>query len=418
MARMKCVYDELGFLSDYLIENVQVGKMIDKGAYGRIIEAKWEGTVVAIKEIHGIFNDIGEEQFQALKIKFLNECKQSSRLRHPNIVSFLGIYFPAGARVPSLVMERLHCNLTKLLEQDPVISLEVKLSILHQISLGLRYLHTQTKPVIHRDLSSNNILISRGMEAKITDFGTVRILEPNQQTPMSSVPGTHIFMPPEALICVPHQPVQYKEEIDIFSFGCIMLHTFSHAWPSPSSVSILVDPVTHKLIPQSEIQRRDRYLKEVPKEVEGVIVPLIGRCLENYPGSRPSAEEVCKQLEPLVVNREHQPAENKELQSDDSELQIQLIQSKTKVAQKCAEVDNLQTQLEEKCAEVNDLLIQLIQSEDKVDRKTAEVNGLRTRLAMVNKVSSYVQVILTSYYYDRCGLIGLLCNADARYLRM
>ena len=172
----QCTYNELGFLNDYLIHNIQIGERIDGGAYGRIMEGKWEGTVVAVKEIHNIFNDISEGQFQALKIRFLNECKQSSRLHHPNIVRFLGIYYPAGARVPSLVMERLHCNLTNFLKQNPVVSLEIKLSILHQISLGIRYLHTRTKPIIHRDLSSNNILISRNMEAKITDFGTYRIL--------------------------------------------------------------------------------------------------------------------------------------------------------------------------------------------------------------------------------------------------
>ena len=390
---MECTYDELGFLKDSLIQNVQVEEMIGRGAYGRIMEAKWEGTVVAIKEIHSIFNDVGEEQFQALKIKFINECKQSSQLRHPNIVRFLGIYFPAGARVPSLVMERLHCSLTaKLLEQDPVISLEMKLSILHQISLGLRYLHTRTPPVIHRDLSSNNILISKGMEAKITDFGTVRILEPNQQTPMSLAPGTTAFMPPEALIIVPHQPVTYKEDMDIFSFGCVMLHTFSHTWPYPSQ-SIIVDPVNRELIPQSEIQRRDRYLKAVPKEVEEMIAPLIRRCLENHPGSRLNAEELCKQLEPLVINGKYQLAENKGSQSVEiNDLQMQLIQSQTKVARKCAEIDDLQSQLEEKCAEVNNLLIQLIQSEDRVDRKTAEINSLQTRLALVNKVSSCAQV--------------------------
>ena len=71
-----CTYDELGFLNNYLIHDIQIGERIGVGAYGRIMEAKWEGTVVAIKEIHSVFNDVGEEQFQALKIKFLNECKQ------------------------------------------------------------------------------------------------------------------------------------------------------------------------------------------------------------------------------------------------------------------------------------------------------------------------------------------------------
>jgi len=58
----------------------------------RIAEAKWEGSVVAVKEIHSIFKDIGEEQFQALKEKFLTECKRSSQFRHPNIVRFLGVH--------------------------------------------------------------------------------------------------------------------------------------------------------------------------------------------------------------------------------------------------------------------------------------------------------------------------------------
>ena len=366
-----CTYDELGFLNNYLIHDIQIGERIGRGAYGRIMEAKWEGTVVAIKEIHSVFNDVGEEQFQALKIKFLNECKQSSRLHHPNIVRFLGIYYPAGARVPSLVMERLHCNLTNLLIQNPVVSLEVKLSILHQISLGLRYLHTRAKPIIHRDLSSNNILISRSMEAKITDFGTYRILETNKETPMSSVPGTPDFMPPEALIF----SVEYKEEIDIFSFGCIMLHIFSHTWPSPLLTSNIVDPINHRLIPCSEFQRRHKYLKEVPKEIEEIIVPIIKKCLENHPGSRPRAEEISKQLEPLVCNMKQQLAENKEMPSAKiSDLQMQL--------------DDLQTDLAQCQA-------QLMQSEIKVDKKSAEINSLRTQLALLDDASSCVQVNIT-----------------------
>ena len=59
------------------------------------------------------------------------------------MVCFLGIYLPPGAKVPSLVMERLHCNVTKLLEQNAVVPLEIK-SILHQMLLGLQYLHTCT----------------------------------------------------------------------------------------------------------------------------------------------------------------------------------------------------------------------------------------------------------------------------------
>ena len=332
---MESIYDELGSLKDCLIDNVQVEKIIGHGAYGTIGEAKWEGSVVAIKEIHSIFNEVGEEQFQALKTKFLTECKRSSQLRHPNIVRFLGICLLPGARVPSLVMERLHCNLTELLEQNAVIPLEIKLSILHQALLGLRYLHTRAPPIIHRDLSSNNILVSKGMEAKIADFGTIRILEPNRQTPMSLAPGTKDFMPPEA---VGHQPVGYKQEIDIFSFGCVMLHTFSHTWPTPSQ-SVIADSARHVLTPQSEVQRRAKYLDKVPKEIEDIIIPLIKNCLEYFPNDQPSAEQACEQLETLIVNRKWQFPDN----MLHKHLLLQELQDK--VAQKSSEINDLQTQL-------------------------------------------------------------------------
>jgi len=333
---MESIYDELGCLKDCLIQNIQVGRIIGHGAYGTIAEARWEGSVVAIKEIHSIFNEVDEVQFKALKTKFLSECKRSSHLRHPNIVRFLGIHLPPGARVPSLVMERLHCNLTELLEQNPIIPLEIKLSILHQTLLGLRYLHTRAPPIIHRDLSSNNILVSKGMEAKIADFGTIKILGPNQQTPMSLAPGTKDFMPPEA---VANEPV-YKQEIDIFSFGCVMLHTFSQTWPTPSQ-SVVTDAARHVLVARSEIQRRAKYLDKVPKEVEEIIVPLIANCLQDFPSERPSAEEACDQLETLIVNREY----HGQLPDNVLHRHSLLKELQDKVARKSAEIDDLQTQL-------------------------------------------------------------------------
>ena len=109
-------------LQDCVIGNITIGNQIGRGANGRILEAKWEGIIVAVKEIHSIFmNEVGDLEFQSFKRSFLRECEQSSRLRHPNIVRFFGIYHPPGARVPSLVMERLHCSLTSLLENNSVV---------------------------------------------------------------------------------------------------------------------------------------------------------------------------------------------------------------------------------------------------------------------------------------------------------
>ena len=137
------------------------------------------------------------------------------------------------------------------------------------------------------------------MEAKITDLGTIQLLDPNQDSPMTIAPGTQDFVPLEVLVYDPG--IKYGKELDMFSFGCIMLHTFSQQWPTPSQ-HVVTDPVARKLIAQSQIERRAQYLDKVHKVVEDVMVPLIVSCLENLPFDRPTIMEVCDQLETLVVN--------------------------------------------------------------------------------------------------------------------
>ena len=276
---------------------------------------------MAVKEIHSIFmNEVNEPEFQAFKESFLRECEQSSRLRHPNIVRFFGIYLSPGARVPSLVMERLHCSLTDMLEQTPVIPIGTKLSILYDVSLGVRYLHSRTPPIIHRDLSSNNVLLSKGMEGKISDLGTARLVNPRRQSQIAKTPGTVDFMPPEALENM--SSVRYGRELDVFSFGCVMLHTLSHEWPTPLQ-AVVTDPVLFELKTQSEVERRRNYFDRIDRNRLRVLTPLIESCLSSLPKNRISVVTLCEQLEGLV-DREHVPTVSllqQELQTINTELQ-------------------------------------------------------------------------------------------------
>ena len=324
-------------LRSSIITDIELGRVIGGGAHGRILEAKWEGSVVAVKQIHSIFEEVNAQEFEILRNKFLMECDRSNRLRHPNIVRFFGIYFLPGGRIPNLVMERLHCGLNHLLERNPVIHLNIKTSILHQIGLGLRYLHTRVPSIIHRDLSSNNVLISKGMEAKIADLGTIRLLNPNRNSPMSMAPGTQDFMPPEVLVNDPD--MTYGKELDVFSFGCVMLHTFSQQWPTPSQ-HVVTDPVERKLIARSEVERRAQYLDKVHKVVENVMVPLIVSCLENLPFDRPTIMEVCDQLETLVVNREQSLPDNL------LQAQLMLQEAQSEVERQTSELHDKDVEME------------------------------------------------------------------------
>jgi len=108
------------------------GKNIGSGAYGKVFEVEYCGTVYAAKEIHSILaEEVTPEEFEVVKRNFIAECAQSVSLGHPNIVQFLGVYNPDGkALLPVLVMERMHDNLTSVTKKYPDIPMRVKLSVL------------------------------------------------------------------------------------------------------------------------------------------------------------------------------------------------------------------------------------------------------------------------------------------------
>ncbi|XP_065908845.1 dual specificity protein kinase shkA-like [Dysidea avara] len=207
------------------------------GAYGKVFEVEYDGKLCAGKEIHGWmvsdeFTSKGEQQ--KVKVDFLRECHLWSTLRHPNVVLFLGIYYPSDdeSGLPVMLMEKMRESVTSLVERHDDIPLLVKLSILHDVSLGLRYLHGRSPPIVHRDLSPNNILVTPHLEAKITDLGVAKAMITGARKTMTQTPGTLVFMAPEAL---QEKPV-YGPPLDVFSFGGVILHITTQQWPDPKGV--------------------------------------------------------------------------------------------------------------------------------------------------------------------------------------
>ena len=152
-----------------------------------------------------------------------------AELRHPHIVQFLGLCFLEGSALPVLVMERLDSSLDELLEGVPGLPLALKRSLLADVARGLLYLHTRNPPVVHRDLSARNVLLTSSLVAKISDLGNARIvnLQPGQLArTLTHLPGTISYMPPEAFT----DGSQYGPRLDIFSFGHLTLFTLTQVW--------------------------------------------------------------------------------------------------------------------------------------------------------------------------------------------
>ena len=405
MSKMAGMNDDFAALQDFAIDNIRIGNQIGRGANGRILEAKWEGTVVAVKEIHSIFmNEVGDLEFQSFKRSFLRECEQSSRLRHPNIVRFFGIYHPPGARVPSLVMERLHCSLTSLLESNPVVPIGTKISIIKDVALGLRYLHTRNPPIIHRDLSSNNV--SKGMEGKIGDLGTARLVDPRRQSRMTKAPGTVDFMPSEALEDVTN--IHYGKELDVFSFGCVMLHTLSHQWPTPSQ-AVIINPETGLITGgRSEVERRNKYFERIDRSRSDVLIPLIESCLSNLPKNRPSIVRVCDQLEGQLVDREW-PSNNEltvsALQQEIQQKNIELQRKDNEMQRKDTEMQHKDTEIQRNYSDIQQLTTALHDKDLMLETLRSDMSKLQitTSHSLPKKVSK--QCIIIHYHY-LCDVSG------------
>ena len=275
-------------LKQFLMVNVTLEEEIGRGGSGVVYKGKWQGVPCAVKKMEML--EIPIKDRELMRNKFMEECKRSSSLRHPNIVQFLGVHIREN-EFPSLVMELLHSNLTDLMQENPKIPLDMKFSFIHDVAKGLNYLHTYTPTIIHRDLSSNNVFVSAGMVAKIGDMGTVRFVDER----LSGERRTSDFMPPEVLFSKPI----YSTAMDVFSFACICLHMLSHQWPSPSEPVVII-PVTYELRAQSEVERRAAYMEGM----DGRIKAMVTCCLNNIAERRPSIDDVCDHLEYIVTKQQ------------------------------------------------------------------------------------------------------------------
>jgi len=266
-----------------------LNRELGQGAYGRVFAVKYCGMTCAAKEVH---SDLVEGQ--RIVDMFLRECHQCSKLRHPNIIQFLGVYYPAdgtrkGVRLPVIIMEMMAGNLTSFVKKQQNIPVDVKFSIINDVALGLCYLHSHNPPVVHRDLSPNNILLTAHNVAKIGDLVVAKVIQAGSKK--TTAPSTIDFMPHEAL----ESGTEYGPSMNVFSFAGIILHTFTEQWPSPSK-PIMLDPKTGKHVALSEVERRVKYLELITGEGAG-LRPLIEECLDDDPAVRPSMAVACEKIQ-------------------------------------------------------------------------------------------------------------------------
>ena len=277
-----------------VIENVLLtGAKLGSGSDATVFEVDWNGTVCAAKRLHEILlEDQSAGGVAKLISNFEAECLTWSKLRHPGVVQFLGVHMDLRSRLPVLVMEKMDTSLRTYLEDHSKeeFPLHQKAFVLRQVTQALAYLHSRDPPLVHHDLSPNNVLLNVvSFVTKVSDFGISRAINPSALSRKSSIKGTQAFMAPEAL----HDPPRYDEMLDIFSFGNVVISTLTYEWPNPGPPTRYHED---QLVGLSELQRREHYVVKLTAQEKQLFLPIVHQCLENRPEKRPSSVMLVQEL--------------------------------------------------------------------------------------------------------------------------
>ncbi|PON36339.1 Serine/threonine protein kinase [Parasponia andersonii] len=261
-----------------------VKERIGAGSFGTVHRADWHGSDVAVKILM-------EQDFHPERLnEFLREVAIMKRLRHPNIVLFMG----AVTQPPnlSIVTEYLsRGSLYRLLHKPgarEILDERRRLNMAYDVAKGMNYLHRRNPPIVHRDLKSPNLLVDKKYTVKVCDFGLSR-LKANTFLSSKSAAGTPEWMAPEVLCDEPS-----NEKSDVYSFGVILweLATLQQPWSNLNPAQVCF--VKGKRL-------------EIPRDLNPQVASLIEACWANEPWKRPSFASIMDSLRPLIKPPTSQP---------------------------------------------------------------------------------------------------------------
>ena len=326
----------------YQIVRIIKTSSLGVGSYGAVYRALCDELPCAAKILHPTLFETNDPGTRKIMERFEQECQFLSGVRHPHIVQYLGVSRDPESGLPVLLMELMDSSLTRFLEKsEEPLPFHIQVDICHGIVLALAYLHSNG--IVHRDLSSNNVLlIGPGNRAKVTDFGMSKLADANpRMTPMTMCPGTLAYMPPEAL----KDPPVYSKKLDCFSFGVLGVQTIIRQFPDPSVRFRTIDITDPRIpsgtvdVPVPEVERRRSHIDLV--DPAHPLLPVALDCLKDRDRERPSAQELCNRLAALKDTPQYGESvqQGQRATTDGERVRIRELQ---------AEAQERQTQLQEK----------------------------------------------------------------------
>ncbi|KAK8463117.1 hypothetical protein SEVIR_1G323600v4 [Setaria viridis] len=250
------------------------------GSFGEVYRGEWHGTEVAVKKF--LQQDLSGDALE----EFRTEVRIMKRLRHPNVVLFMG----AITRVPnlSIVTEFLpRGSLFRLIHRpNNQLDERKRLRMALDVARGMNYLHNCSPVIVHRDLKSPNLLVDKNWVVKVCDFGLSRMKNKTFLSSRSTA-GTAEWMAPEVLRNEPSD-----EKCDVFSYGVILweLCTLLQPWEGMNAMQVV-----------GAVGFQNRRL-DIPDNIDPAIAEIIVNCWHTDPKLRPSFADIMATLKPLLKN--------------------------------------------------------------------------------------------------------------------
>ncbi|XP_056166687.1 MDIS1-interacting receptor like kinase 2-like [Syzygium oleosum] len=269
---------------------------IGVGGHGSVYKAQLQtGETVAVKKLKEVV-----DAEMASRKAFEREVHALIGTRHRNIVKLYG--FCWSSRHSFLVYEFLGCGSLKnvLNNEQRIITFDwhKRVNVVEGVAYALSYLHHEcSPPIIHRDISSKNILLDEEYKAHVSDFGTAKVLE-SCSSNWTSFAGTIGYAAPELAYTM-----KVKEKCDVYSFGVVTLEVIMGRHPGDfissltSSSSSSTSNSTASSWPLKQVL--DQRIPSPEGEVLGQVVffvKLAFLCLSAKPEHRPSMQQVSQKI--------------------------------------------------------------------------------------------------------------------------
>ncbi|XP_051150643.1 serine/threonine-protein kinase CTR1-like isoform X3 [Andrographis paniculata] len=261
-------------------DELHIKERIGAGSFGTVHRAEWHGSDVAVKVL--TIQDFQDDQLK----EFLREVAIMKRIRHPNVVLFMG----AVTKRPhlSIVTEYLpRGSLFRLIHRPAageILDQRRRIRMALDVAKGINYLHRLNPPIVHWDLKSPNLLVDRNWTVKVCDFGLSRF-KANTFISSKSVAGTPEWMAPEFLRGEPS-----NEKSDVYSFGVILweLVTLQQPWSGLSPAQVV-----------GAVAFQNRRLT-IPPNTSPILVSLMESCWADEPAHRPAISSIVDTLKKLL----------------------------------------------------------------------------------------------------------------------